>query len=197
LLKAEFQARSSAGSVDTGHYEDTWLAPDKWRREATFGSSRVVRSRSGSKLFESEEGPDAKLLLMIFQFMEPIPAVDTFVESDWRIKSDTVRNAKTVRVLSGYESPEGKLDPQHARGFWFDVNGNLVKTYSLGLETLRSDFENYQSVHVARRIDVTHDSAPVMHIRVTDVTGANDELPKNAFELKGHEVSRQFTSEAR
>lgn len=196
-LNAAFQARSSAGTVDTGHYEDTWLAPDKWRREATLGSSRVVRSRLGSRLYQIAEGPDQKLLLLIFQFMEPIPAMDTFVESDWRITSDTVAGVKTVRVLSGYESPEGKLDPEHARAFWFDTNGNLIKTYFFGLETGRSDSEDYQSVHVARRIDVFHDSAPVMHIRVTEITPADDSLPKNAFELKGHEISRQFTSEAR
>jgi hypothetical protein len=196
-LKAEFQARSSAGGVDTGHYGDIWVAPDKWRREATFGASHVVRSRIGSKLFESVEGPDAQLLLVIFQLMEPIPTMDTLVDSDWRIKSDNVAGMKTVRVLSGYESPEGKLDPEHARGFWFDPNGNLVKTWFFGMETLRSDFENYQSVHVARRIDVTRDSAPVMHIRILDIEGADDSLPKKAFELKGHEVNKQYTSVAR
>jgi hypothetical protein len=197
MLKAEFQARSSAGSVDTGHYGDLWLAPDKWRREATFGSSHVVRSRNGSKLYESVDGPDAQMLLQVFQLMEPIPALDTFVESDWRIQSEMVGDRKTIRVLSGQESPEGKLDPEQARGFWFDTNGNLVKTYSAGLESLRSGFVNYQNVHLARRIDVSHDSAAVMHIRITDITGADDSLPKNAFELKGHEVNKQFTSEAR
>jgi hypothetical protein len=197
LLKAEFQARSSAGGIYTGHYEDIWLAPDKWRREVTFGSSRVVRSRSGDKLYESDEGPDSKLLLLIFQFLEPIPAIDTFVESDWRIKSDTVGDARTVRVLSGYESPEGKLDPEHARGFWFDSNGNLLKTFFLGLETRRSDFVGYHGAHVAQSIDVFRDTAQAMHIRVTEITGAEDTLPKNAFELKGHEITRQFTSEAR
>lgn len=197
VLKAEFQARSSAGSVDTGHYTDTWLAPDKWRREATFGSSRVVRSRSGSKLYQAAEGPESKLLLLIFQWMEPIPAIDTFVESDWRIESETVADEKLVRVLSEYESPEGKLDPEHARGFWFNANGNLLKTYFYGLEARRSDFQDYQGVHVARRIDVFHDAAPVIRIRVTDITAADDSLPRNAFELKGHEITRQFTSEAR
>jgi hypothetical protein len=196
-LKAEFQARSSAGGIDTGHYQDTWLAPDKWRREATFGSSRVVRSRNGDKLYQSEEGPDAKLLLLIFQFLEPIPAIDTFVESDWRIKSDTVGDAKTVRVLSGYESPDGKLDPEHARGFWFDANGDLLKTYFLGLETRRSDFVGYHGAHVAQRIDVFRDSAQAIDIRVTEISGADDTLPNSAFELKGHVVNRQFTSEAR
>jgi hypothetical protein len=197
LLKAEFQARSSAGGIYTGHYEDIWLAPDKWRREATFGSSRVVRSRNGDKLYQSEEGPDTKLLLLIFQFLEPIPAIDTFVESDWRITSDTVGDARTVRVLTGYESPEGKLDPEHSRGFWFDANGDLLKTFFLGMETRRSDFVGYHGARVAQCIDVFRDTAQAMHIRVTEISGADDTLPNSAFELKGHVVTRQFTSEAR
>ncbi|UWZ82222.1 energy transducer TonB [Occallatibacter riparius] len=196
MLKAEFQARSSAGSVDTGHYGDLWVAADKWRREATFGSSHLVRARNGSKLYEQVDGPDAQLLLLVFRLMEPIPAMDSFVESDWRMQSGMVGDRKTIRVLSGYESSEGKLDPE-ARGFWFDTNGNLVKTYGAGMEALRSEFVNYQNAHLARRIDVSHDAAAVMHIRVTDIAGASDSVPKNAFEIKGHEVNKQFTSEAR
>jgi hypothetical protein len=197
VLKAVFQARSSAGSVETGHYEDTWLAPDIWRREATLGTSHVLRSRSGAKLYEVEEGPDIELLLMIFKFTEPIPAPDSMVESDWRIKSDIVDDLRTVRMVSGYESPDGKLDPEQARGYWFDANGNLVKTYSSGMAARFSNFEDYQNVHVARQIDVFHDSTAVMHIRVTGVIPANDLLPKNAFEFKGREVSKQYDSEAR
>jgi hypothetical protein len=197
VLKAEFQARSSTGNAETGHYGDIWLAPDQWRREATFGSSHVVRSRNGSKLFEQVEGPDASTLMLVFRLMEPIPAMDSFVEMDWRINSEKVGDAKAIRVLSGYESPEGRLDPQQARGFWFDANGNLLKTYFSGVETLRSDFENFQNVHVARRIDVFHDSAAVMHIRISEISGAEDSLPKNVFEIKGHEVNKQYSSEAR
>jgi hypothetical protein len=135
--------------------------------------------------------------MLVFQLMEPIPAMDSFVEMDWRINSEMVGDVKAVRVLSGYESPEGKLDPQQARGFWFDANGNLLKTYFSGVETLRSDFENFQNVHVARRIDVFHDSTAVMHIRISEISGAEDALPKNVFEIKGHEVSKEYSSEAR
>jgi hypothetical protein len=31
-------------------------------------------------------------------------------------------------VLAGYESSEGKLDPDQARGYWFDDSGSLLKT---------------------------------------------------------------------
>jgi hypothetical protein len=57
------------------------------------------------------EGRDAGVLRMVLKVMEPIPAIDTFVESNWRMKQDTVDGVRTIRVLAEYESPAGNLDP--------------------------------------------------------------------------------------
>jgi hypothetical protein len=89
VLKAILQARVAAGTVDIGQYVDTWKSDDEWRREATIGKSRFVRSRHGEKRYLLSEGPDAGLLRAVLKMMEPIPAIDTFVESDWRIKLET------------------------------------------------------------------------------------------------------------
>jgi hypothetical protein len=70
-----------------------------------------------------------------------------------------------VRVLAGYESPEGNLDPEQARGYWFDDAGLLVKTFFNGIETRRSDFEEFAGVKTARRIDVLKDGKLAMGIR--------------------------------
>ena len=51
VLRAEFQAKGSGG-VENGHYEDTWVSNTKWRREASFGRSRYVRSRNGEKRYD-------------------------------------------------------------------------------------------------------------------------------------------------
>ncbi len=120
VLRAEFDAMSSDGKVEKGQYEDTWMSPTQWRREVSFAKSHCVRSRNGEKRYQLAEGPDAGLLQLVMRITEPIPAADTFVESDWRIKRDVVNHVKTIRVLAGYESPEGKLDAQQARGYWFD-----------------------------------------------------------------------------
>jgi hypothetical protein len=127
---------------------------------------------------------------------KPIPALDTFVESDWRIKSDRVDSVKVVRVLSGYERLDGKLDPEHARGFWFDSSGNLVKTFFNGVETRRTNFEDFDTVKLAHRIDVLKDGKLAMRIQVVSVTGAAA-VPKDTFEIKGHEWTRSFTAETR
>jgi len=196
VLHATFQARLSDGEVATGTYTDTWESANRWRREGTIGKSRYVRTEDGEKRYELAEGPDVPLLKLMMKVMEPIPAVDTFVESDWRIKRDTVGDVKTIRILTGYESPEGTLDPEQARGYWFDDTGRLVKTFFRGIETRRSAFENFGGVEVAQQIEVLHNGGLGMAVRVTDISAVGI-LPADTLELPGHEYTRAFTDEVR
>lgn len=195
-LRAEFDAKSSDGKVDKGHYEDTWLSDNQWRREASFGNSRYVRSRNGEKRYELAEGPDSNVLRFVLKTLEPLPATSGFVESDWRIKREMVDGVRAVRVLAGYESPEGKLDPEQARGYWFDDSGVLLKTYLMGVETDRSDFQDFDGIRVPRQIDVRKDGRLAISIRVTDLAPAGS-VSADTFELKGHEWQRAFTAEER
>jgi len=195
LLHAQFEAGAKEG-VETGRYEDVWVSEDHWRREAWFGKSHYVRSQNGNKRYQLAEGPEASVLQLVFRVLEPIPAIDTFVESDWRIKRDTVNGTKTVRVLTGYESPEGQLDPVQVRAFWFDDAGLLLKTYFRGIETERADFQDFGTVKIAHHIDVLKDGQMAIRILVTDVTAADNASGKT-FEVRGHEWKRAFTDEVR
>ena len=186
----------SAGTVEAGKYVDTWKNDDDWRREATIGKSRYVRARHGEKRYELAEGPDAALLRLVLKAMEPIPAIDTFVESDWRMRRDTVDGVKTVRVLTGYESPDGTLDSEHSRAYWFDETGKLVKTFFMGVETQRSEFEEFGDAEIAHQIKVFSSGARAMVINVTQVSPAGT-VPADTFELRGHEWTRAFTDEVR
>ncbi len=195
ILHAEFQANQN-GTIEKGRYEDTWLSEMQWRREAWFGDSHYVRSRDGETTYQDASGPNAGLLKLVLKWMEPIPATDTFVESDWRIKRDTLDGVRTVRVLTGYESPDGSFDKEQVRGFWFDDKGLLLKTYLGGIETQRSQFEGFNGVMLARRIDVLKDGKLGMQIRVTDVSPAGTVSPKT-FDVPGHKWIRAFTAEVR
>jgi hypothetical protein len=196
ILHATFQAKLSSGTVEAGQYVDTWKSDDEWRREVSIGQSRYVRARHGEARYQLTEGPDATHLRLVLKAMEPIPAIDTFTESDWKIKRDTVDGAKTIRVLTGYENPDGSLDPENARGYWFDDSGKLVKTYFQGLETRRAGFEDYNGIQIAHEISVLHNGALGMLIRVTQVSPAGT-VPENTFDLPGHEWTRAFTEEVR
>lgn len=195
LFRAEFQAKTHAETVETGQYVDTWISDSEWRREASIGNSRYVRTRHGENRYQLSEGPDAGLLQIVLREMEPIPAIDTFVESDWKIKRDMLEGTKTVRVLAGYESPERTLD-QKARGYWFDETGKLLKTYFNGLETRRSEFEDFRGMQISHQIKVLRDGKVAMLIHVTQIASTETMTP-GAFELPGHEWDHAFTSEAR
>lgn len=104
---------------------------------------------------------------------------------------------KTIRVLAGYESPDGTLDPVHARVYWFDETGKLVKTYFSGIETRRSDFVDFGGAQISHRIITTlRSGAPGMLIRVTQMSPAGMVFP-STFELPGHEWDRAFTAGVR
>lgn len=195
VLRAEFEAKGSQG-IENGHYEDTWFSNIQWRREASIGKSRYVRSRNGEKRYELSEGPDTGVLRFVLKTLEPIPAIDTFYESDWRIKRDTVGDVHAIRVLAGYESPDGKLDPEQARGYWFDDSGLLLKTFLSGIETDWSEFEEFSGLKIARQIDVRKDERLAMRIRIIEMMPATSP-PSDNFELKGHEWQRAFTAEER
>lgn len=196
LLRAEFQTKGSSGAVETGRYEDTFLDEQHWRREAWFGASHAVRSRNGDKRYKLEEGPQAGLLRLVLRIAEPIPAIDTFVESDWRMNSVDENGAHAIRALSGYEGPDGKLDPQHSRAYWFNNQGELIKTYSNGFETRRSDFQQFSGLSVARSVGLYSNGGLALQLTVTELS-ANPSVGPRVFEVKGHEWTRQFTDEVR
>ena len=110
-LQAEFDLAGKDGKKETGHYEDLWLSDEQWIRRAELNRSQCVRSRDGDKRYRWVEGEQAAVFCLVLKMLEPIPAVDTFTESDWRIRRDTSEGVSTVKVVTGYESPEGKLDP--------------------------------------------------------------------------------------
>jgi hypothetical protein len=196
VLRAEFKTRGSSGVVETGTYIDTWLNDKKWRREAVLGNSRFVRSRNGKKLYRLDEGPDAALLQFVLTAMEPIPSTDSFKDSDWKIKPDTIDGVATIRVARGRENPDGTPNPKSFEGYWFDDTGQLLKTYLSALQTRRSDFEDFNGVQVARKVEVLLNGKVGMKIDMTEL-GPAAAVDSRIFTIKGHGWMRQYTSEVR
>jgi hypothetical protein len=195
VLRAEFEAATSAGKVEKGQYEDTWSNDAQWRREARIGNSHYVRAANGDKRYQLAEGPDSSLLKLVLKLMEPIPAIDTFYEGDWHIRRDNVNGISAIRVLTGYVAPDGTLD-QNVRAYWFNDSGDLIKAHFNGLDISRLNFEDYSGVKIARRIEVRKSGSLGMLIRVSQISPPS-ETSATYFELKGHDSTRVFTDEVR
>jgi len=196
LLRAEFTARASSGTIDKGNYTDTWLSKSQWRREAVLGNSRFVRSRNGRKWYRVAEGPDAALLQLVMTEIEPIPATESFTESDWRIGRDELDGKSAIQVARGDESPDGTPGPTAFNAYWFDETGQLVKFYFNGLETRRSSFAAFNDVQVARRVEVLLKGTVAIRIDVTGIEPAGQVDP-HIFAIKGRGWDHAFTSEVR
>jgi hypothetical protein len=194
ILHATLQAGTKDG-VQTGQYTDTFLSATEWCREATIGQSRFVRCRNNDKTYLLSDGPDAKLLQIVLKAIEPIPAIDTFVESDWRISRQTLDSASLVRVATGYEAADGTLDAQ-SRGLWFNSDGLLIRSHFGGLDTVRSQFQDFHGAQIPHQVDVLANGKLGVRISVTSIESATDLSPKS-FVLSGHEWKRQFTDETR
>ena len=188
ILRVEFHFGSNDGSVRRGHYEDTWLDQDHWLRKAESGDDLCERSQSGETRYRDSRGSQATLFCLVLKILEPIPAIDTFHESDWNISRETFDGTSNVRLAAGREN--------QAKSFWFDDSGLLLK-FSIGqLEIRRSKFEEFGGVKIARQIDVLKDGRLALPISVTEVAPAGAISPDN-FKLNGHEWQRAFTDEVR
>ncbi|WP_263369119.1 energy transducer TonB [Edaphobacter dinghuensis] len=195
-LHAEFVARESSGAVMTGQYQDTWANATHWRREARLGESYLVRTEDGEDRYGLESGPDASVLSLLLHVMEPIPAIDTFVESDWKIKKQEVNGIKTIRIAVGPEDAAGRMEEGNSRAFWFDEDGKLIQAITSGAQINRSDFASFDGSQVAQLIDIRVKNTLTIRLHVDSLQLGNS-LPTDKFIVKGHLYTRAFTDEVR
>src|SRR5206468_6735613 len=125
------------------------LDQDHWLRKTAGGDDFCERSQNGENRYRNSRGSQAALLCLVLKILEPIPAIDTFTESDWNISRDTLNGTSTVRLAAGREN--------QSRGYWFDDSGLLLKAQIGAIEIRRSKFEDFDGIKIARRIDVLKD----------------------------------------
>lgn len=194
ILNATFKTGTKDG-VEQGEYTDTWLSDKQWCREARLDKSRFVRCRNGDRTYLFSQGADVPALQVVLKAIEPIPSIDTFIESDWRIARQSIDGASLVRVATGHESADGILDAQ-SRGLWFNSDGVLLRAHFHGLDTRQSVFQDFGGVQVPHQIDVLSNGKLAIRIEVTKI-GPAANLSPATFQLSGHDWKRQFTDEVR
>jgi hypothetical protein len=198
VLTAKFSINLPSGPVE-GSYADTWQDATHWRREVTMGQSRVVRSCDSGQQYLLSDGPQARLARIILTLVEPIPATDTFTESDWTLQRDsTMGNA--LLVLRGRKDPDQPLDPARTSGFWFDSSGRLVQAYAATLAVSYSDYQPFGAGQEPRSIvgRVKPGGGVALRIEVGPPEPLDPAaVKKDTFRIRGHEWKRQFTAEVR
>lgn len=194
ILHATFETATQNG-VQQGQYTDTWLSASQWCREATLDKSRFARCHNGDRWYLLSQGDHAQILQIVLKAIEPLPTIDTFVESDWRIDRQVVDGASLIRIASGHESADGVLDPQ-SRGIWIDANGLPIRCHFRGLDVINSQFKDFDGVQVARQVRIFAKGKLALQIHVIQVESPVD-LSAAVFTLSGHDWKREFTDESR
>jgi hypothetical protein len=141
-----------------GAYEETWLSPEKWRREITLGAYHAIEVRSGGvrKLQATSDYEPSRVLMLLDALLEPVPRylVSPELESahpQWKLQHMVLPGSSLVRLSYTRNSP--KLP---ASASWdFSSNGTPLRSANAGLLTSWQQDTTFAGHSVPRVIVVT------------------------------------------
>jgi hypothetical protein len=132
-----------------GTYEETWVAPHKWRREVIFGSYRAieVESQAGRKLQASSDYEPSRVLMLLDALLYPIPRmfsseVRMGQHLHWKIKDGEINGQPYVMIGTG--------DP----AYLFLPNGELLQSIYFGIATNFTNPAGFHGKLVSQHIQI-------------------------------------------
>jgi hypothetical protein len=188
-LKGTFQGAGQFAHY-VGNYEETWIAPDRWRREVTIGDKSAVETRVGEDRYSQPVDPSisevVRKVLGLFCADFPGHAYGT-PDTDWSMAEVKFQEVSVTRVAMRHIDDAGNT--QYPRAYYFDERG-LLRARSDVLswpgshpETVTYDqFVEFAGKQVPRRIDSELDGAHTFtaNINVLELT---QPLPRSSFVL--------------
>lgn len=140
-----------------GTYEETWLAPETWRREITLGSYHAIEVRGGGvrKLQASSDYEPTRVLMFLDALYNPIPRNLVSPElidkhAGWRIQHLAAGSLQYVRISSLGEIGPG-VDVKHEYDFL--PSGIVIRDEeSDSISTTWQDFVPFSGKVVPRHV---------------------------------------------
>jgi hypothetical protein len=184
--------RSSQIISGDGAYEETWVAPKRWRREVTLGSYHAieVQSETARKLQASSDYEPSRVLMLLEALLYPIPrdlASPSLSDKHpkWKVESGAVRDVSFVKI----SRTSGMFDIQHA--YLFLPKGFLVESVEAGIVTRWQDQIIFAGKVVPRHFGVQGGTRDLLTADVTvEPAGAIDPA---IFELPGEPADPGMT----
>ena len=144
-----------------GTYEETWLAPHKWRREVTLGDYQAieVESDKGRKMQASSDYEPSRVLMLLTALYEPAPRrllpgeSGVYRTEKWSIGPVSVAGVPLVELLSSFSMTERSPFVVHNE-FYFLTEGALVLEKTAGILTSRLDDVSFSGKIVPRKITI-------------------------------------------
>ncbi|MGP0021003.1 MAG: hypothetical protein ACLPHP_20710 [Candidatus Sulfotelmatobacter sp.] len=133
VLDKEKSSRIISGD---GTYEETWVAPRRWRREVTLDSYHAIEvmNESARKMQASSDYEPSRVLMLLEALLYPVPRdlSSPFLSEahpKWKIESGAAHNISYVKI----SHTSGLHDIAHA--YLFLPRGFLVQSVEVGLVT--------------------------------------------------------------
>ncbi len=194
-LHATFQAGGDVELRGNGVYDEIWESPTKWRREATLTGIRVIEARDGQNLYRKIHGSDfspRRIDDLLDAMAGRLVGTESFHEADWRQGMVKFGGVDLLRVLRGYESPEGELDPVHATAYWLDpATGLLRADYQMSTTATYNGFKEWNGKQVPRRIDMTENDTKSLQIEIDRIEEAAN-VPDSTFVVEHTKPERHM-----
>ena len=152
-LKANFQSEDNTAK---GIYEETWVAPKKWRREVTLNGNHIVEVRTEDAFYRTFPGQYAPRLaddvIDVLSFGLPGDNGADYHAPDWTALNTTLVNLPVLRLSNGYINPQGRPDPLTALYFIEEKTGFIRGRHHYSNLAVFNDLRAFGNKTVARKV---------------------------------------------
>jgi len=190
-MEGTFQGTGDFASYQ-GSYQETWIAPDRWRRQIKIGDKSVMETRIGVDRYQQAVDKNiaevVRKVLGLFCADFPGYAYRT-PDTDWSMAEVEFQKTKVTRVATSHTDDDGNTN--YPRAYYFDEKGllrarsNFLSWPDSHPETVTYDeFAEFAGKQVPRRVDSELDGVHIFaaHINVLEPTQS---APHSFFILPG------------
>lgn len=170
-----------------GAYEETWIAPNRWRREITILEATIVESRIDEDYYMQPVASGIyKIVDRVFSlFGGEFPGYAyASPDTDWNMADVEFENTPAIRVGMGRMGDDGQM--QYPFAYYFDQDGKLLARTSNPETIIYSEFAEFAGKQIPHRIDSKFDGVHALSARIVLIEPAKPQ-PDEFFELRGVE----------
>jgi hypothetical protein len=172
-LKGTFQG-DGRFSAYRGSYEETWIAPDRWRRQVTIGDKIFLQTHVDEKYYTHsvDRGMDEIVRKVLDLFYADFPGYAYGTpESDWGMAEIEFQKILVTRVATSYTDDDGTV--HYPRAIYFDRQGlmrarsHVLSWPNLHPETMTyDDFAEFGGKQIPRRMDSELDGVHIFTAQI-------------------------------
>jgi hypothetical protein len=183
-LRASFEASGSAELTGVGTYEETWVSPTRWRREAILGGHTVTETRNEDLGFRKFDQPySARRIDQAMEVLSSALPAGSGV-SLWRAANGQLGKAEMVQVWTGKVGEDGKPGANTKVYYFGPDNGLLRGHYELSDLTIYNDFADFSGKMIARRLSVSENGFKILEIKIEQLDASQPQTD-DFFNLAG------------